>query len=175
MLLIRAEDIRDTKEVLKMAITRFRRLRELDPFTSFFDLPDVFSDRMLDFPRLVGRSRTGDMPTAWHPSVDVYDDEEKVYVKMDLPGVSKDDIDISFDGHILSITGHRKTEKEVNEDGYWSRERYTGEFRRHVHIPTDVGSDDLKATYKDGVLLVTLHKTEKVKKKKIDIESGAKK
>ncbi len=158
-----------------MAITRYRRLKEFEPFKSFFDLPDIFSDRMLDFPRLVGRNWLGDVPTAWHPSVDVYDDEEKVYVKMDLPGVSKDDIDISFDGHILSITGHRKTEDEVKKDGYWSRERYTGEFHRHVHIPTDVGSDDLKATYEDGVLLVTLQKAEKAKKKKIAIESGGKK
>ena len=157
-----------------MAITRYRRLRDMDPFTRFFDAPDVFTDRLMDWPRLFGRDRVFDLPMAWHPSTDVYEEDDKVYVKMDLPGLTKDEIDVSFDGHILSVTGHRKTEKEKDDGCYWSRERYTGEFHRYVHIPVEVGSKDLKAKYEDGVLLVTLEKAEKMKKTKIAIESGKK-
>jgi len=138
------------------------------------DLPDIYSDVMADFPRLFGRDRLADVPLAWHPAVDVYEDNEHVFVRMDLPGLSKDDIDISFDGHILSITGRREEEKSEDSSCYWSRERFRGEFHRYVHIPAEVMSEDLKATFTDGVLEVMLPKAERAKRKKIAIESGEK-
>ena len=91
---------------------------------------------------------------------------------MDLPGLSRDEVDISFDGHILSVTGRRKEEELKETEGYWSRERFAGEFHRFVHVPAEASSDDLKAKYEDGVLRITLHKTEKAKRKKIAIEAG---
>lgn len=157
-----------------MAITRYNRsrgLRALDPFEAFLDLPELYGGRLLDyFPNLFGRDVS---VTAWHPSVDMYEDENNVCVKMDLPGITKDDINMSFDGHILSVTGRRETEKiEDESSSYWSRERYMGEFHRYVHIPGDVDSENLKAKFKDGVLEVTLPKSEKAKTKKIAIESA---
>jgi HSP20 family protein len=156
-----------------MAITRYNRrrgLRTLGPLESFFDFPELYGGRMLDYlPSFFER----DLTVAWHPSVDLYEDGENVYVKMDLPGLSKDDINISFDGHILSITGRREEEEIDEKNGsYWSRERFSGEFHRYVHIPGDVDSESLKARFKDGVLEVTLPKTEKARVKKIAIESG---
>ena len=156
-----------------MAITRYNRsrgLRTLDPFEAILDFPELYGGRILDyFPNFFGRDMS---VTAWHPSVDMYEDENNIYVKMDLPGITKDDINMSFDGHILSVTGRREAEDIEDEGGsYWSRERYIGEFHRYVHIPGDVDSDNLKAKFKDGVLEVTLPKTEKAKAKKIAIES----
>jgi HSP20 family protein len=160
------------KEVSKMTLTRYKRRTDWDPFESFYDFPDVFSERMLDFPRFSGHNHPVAMPTTWHPSADVFEDGGNVYVKMDLPGMSKDDIDISFDGHILSITGRREETELKDTECYWSRERYYGEFHRYVHVPAEVSSEDLKAKYEDGVLMVTLHKEEKAKRKKIAIEAG---
>jgi len=155
-----------------MAITRYRRMRDLDPLTGLLDWPDLFTDTMVGFPRFRGWDRGGDLGTSVHPSVDVYEDDGNVFVRMDLPGMNKDDIDISFDGHVLSVTGRR--EEAMDKDGgcYWSRERFSGEFHRYVHVPADVVADKLKATYESGVLEVSFPKAEKVKRTKIAIESG---
>ena len=155
-----------------MTLTRYRRGTDWEPFRSFYEYPDVFSERMTDFPSFSGHGRGFGAPTAWHPSADVCTDDDNVYMRMDLPGLKKDEIDISFDGHILSITGRRKEEDLEENESYWSRERYFGEFHRFVHIPAEVSSEDLKARYEDGVLTVTLHKEEKAKRKKIAIEAG---
>ncbi len=156
-----------------MAITRYRGLRN-PLFAGMLDLPDWFSDTMLDFPRWYRDEFDVGLPLAWHPPVDMYEFGDNVYVRIDLPGLSKDDIDISFDGHILSVSGRRKEETEGSEICYWSRERFMGDFHRYVHIPGEVVSDNLKATFHDGVLEIALPKSEKSKTKKIAIESGEK-
>ncbi len=155
-----------------MTLTRFRRRTAADPFGTFYGLPERFSDWTPDVPSFFGRGENQGFGMGWHPAADVYEDDGNVYVKMDLPGMSKDDIDISFDGHVLSITGRRKEEEVKEDECYWSRERYLGEFHRYVHVPAEVSSEELKAKYEDGVLRVALHKTESAKKKKIAIESG---
>ena len=157
-----------------MTLTRYKRMRDLDPFTGLLDWPDFFTDTMARFPKFFGREDGRDLVTAIHPAVDVYEDDGYVFVRMDLPGLTKDEIDITFDGHILSVTGRR--EEETAKDGgcYWSRERFAGDFHRYVHIPGDVVSDKLKARYENGVLEVSLPKAEKVKRKKVAIESGKK-
>ncbi len=155
-----------------MTITRYRRRADRDPMSAFYGFPELFSERMFDFPSALGRERDLGFEGAWHPSADIYEDGDNVFVKMDLPGMSKDEIDISFDGHVLSITGRRKEEELKESERYWSRERYFGEFHRYVHIPAEVSSDDLKANYDEGVLRVSLHKTNGAKRKKIAIESG---
>ena len=155
-----------------MTLTRYKRRTDWEPFRSFCDFPEVLAEKMGDFPSFFGRERGFGLPTAWHPSVDVYEDDGNVFVQMDLPGMKKEEIDISFDGHVLSITGRRKEDESIEGGDYWSRERYYGEFHRYVHVPTEVTSDDLKAKYEDGVLVVTLHKAEAAKRKKIAVESG---
>ena len=94
-----------------MAITQYKRRGNWDPFADFYSLADVFADRPAFMPSIFGRDRAAELPGAWHPSVDVMESDEKVFVSMDLPGLTKDEIDISFDGHVLSITGHRNGEK----------------------------------------------------------------
>ena len=157
-----------------MAITRYRRMMDLDPFSGLLDWPDFFTDAMTRFPRLSGWRLGGNGGAAIHPAVDMYEDDEYIFVRMDLPRMTRDEIDISFDGHILSVTGRREEDKAKDGGCYWSRERFTGDFHRYVHIPADVVSDKLKATYDNGVLEVSVPKAEKVKRSKIAIESGKK-
>ncbi|MBI5117144.1 Hsp20/alpha crystallin family protein [Candidatus Poribacteria bacterium] len=155
-----------------MAIVRHRGAREFEPFTNFFDFPELFTDRSVDFPLGFGGRRLLDMPTVWHPTADVFEDDNYFYVRMDLPGMTKDQIALSFDGHILSVTGNRGEGQYGDDTCYWSRERYTGEFHRYVHVPGEVNSENLMAKYESGVLEVALPKTEKAKRLKIAIESG---
>ena len=155
-----------------MTLTKYRRHTDWDPLRTFYGVGDVFADRMMDLPSLLDRERDMGFVSASHPKVDVFEDDGYVFVKMDLPGMSKDEIDISFDGHVLSITGRREEEELKEKECYWSRERFIGEFHRYVHIPAEVSSDDLNATYEDGVLKVRLQKTEGAKRKKVAIESG---
>jgi HSP20 family protein len=149
-------------------------MRDLDPFTGLMDWPDFFTDTMTRLPRLYRWETEGNGGAAIHPAVDMYEDDGYIFVRMDLPGMTKDEIDISFDGHILSVTGRREEDKAKDGGCYWSRERFAGDFHRYVHIPGDVVSDKLKATYENGVLDVSLPKAEKVKRAKIAIESGKK-
>ncbi len=155
-----------------MAIVRHRGLRELEPFANMFDLPELFTDRFLDLPFGFGGRRSSELPTAWHPTADVFEDDNFFYVRVDLPGMTRDQITLSFDGHILSITGRREEPGYGEDTCYWSRERYEGEFHRYVHIPGEVNSENLMAKYESGVLEVALPKTEKAKRLKIPIESG---
>jgi HSP20 family protein len=154
-----------------MALMRYRRrLQDWDPLADLMNLADAFGGRMLDLPRFFDGPTS--QSTIWHPAVDMYEEDDHMVVKLDLPGLKKDDIDISFDGHVLSITGKREEEKMKGDGRYWSDERFKGEFHRYVHIPMEVSSENLSATVKDGVLEVKLPKTEKNKIKKIPIESG---
>jgi HSP20 family protein len=137
------------------------------------DVADVFTDRLGELPFFPDRGSRLGSAQMWHPSVDMFEDDGNVYVKLDVPGMSKDNIDVSFDGHILSITGKREEQVERNDSCYWSRERYEGDFHRYVHIPADIASEEsLKATYDNGVLTITLQKAERSQKKKVAIESG---
>jgi HSP20 family protein len=159
------------RKVLEMALVRFDRRLGWDPIADLLDLTDLYGGRMLDLAKITDGQELV-TPTAWHPAVDMFEDNDNIIVKMDLPGLTKDDIDISFDGHVLSITGQRKIEEMKGEGSYWSKERFSGEFHRYIHLPMEVSSENLSAKFREGVLEVTVPKAEKNKVKKIPIESG---
>ena len=151
-----------------MALMRYRR--RWNPLADALEMTDLFGRRTPDWPDLVYRD--SEVATAWHPAVDMYEDDGNVFVRVDLPGLTKEDVSISFDGHILSITGERKGEESKGDGSYWSKDRFSGEFHRYVHVPVEVSTEGLTATIHDGVLEVTLPKTDSSKVKKIPIESG---
>jgi HSP20 family protein len=154
-----------------MALMRYRRgVRGWDPLADVLEMTDLLGGRVMEWPRLF--QRDSEIATAWHPAVDMYEDDGHVFVRMDLPGLTKEEVNISFDGHLLSITGERKEEEKRGDGSCWSKERFSGEFHRHVHVPVEVSTEGLTATIHDGVLEVTLPKTENSKVKKIPIESG---
>jgi len=105
----------------------------------------------------------------WTPALDVYEDKDNLIVKAELPGMKREEIDISFHDGTLTITGERKYE-EKNEDAETYRaERFFGKFHRTLALPKPVQSDKATATYKDGILTVTLPKTEEAKTKQIQV------
>jgi HSP20 family protein len=95
---------------------------------------------------------------AWMPDVDVFEKNGKVVIRTDLPGMRPEDIDVSVEGDLLTIKGHREEEKEVKEEDYYCSERATGDFLRTVRLPEGAAPDKVDAHYENGVLEVTIPK-----------------
>jgi HSP20 family protein len=106
----------------------------------------------------------------WSPPLDVFQDKDHVFVKVELPGMKKEDIEISLHENNLSISGERKHEQEVKEGESFRSERFFGRFHRSVSLPVQVQPDTVKAQYKDGILGVTLQKAEEAKPKQIEVQ-----
>jgi HSP20 family protein len=106
---------------------------------------------------------------AWAPALDVDEDKDNYTVRVELPGLKREGIEVSLQDGALVITGER-TEEKVGEGTEVHRsERFYGKFQRALTLPEPVAADKVKADYKDGVLTVTLPKTEEAKPKKIDV------
>ncbi len=103
------------------------------------------------------------------PSIDLYDDGEDLVVKAEIPGANEKDIDVSLEDGILSIKGERKLEHEDKKDNYYKIERSYGAFSRSLRLPTEVKTDEAKASYKNGILEIRIPKEEKAKPKKVKI------
>jgi HSP20 family protein len=95
--------------------------------------------------------------------VDIYENEDSVVVKAELPGVDKKDIKVDLKDGVLTLTGERSHEKEVNEDKYYRKERAYGRFHRSFTVPAEIDPDKIKAEFKDGVLKVEIPKPEEQK------------
>lgn len=112
--------------------------------------------------------------TAWAPSVDVYETENELVIKADLPEVAEKDLDVRVENNMLTIRGERKFEQSVKEENYLRMERSYGSFGRSFSLPNTVDAQAIKAQYTDGVLTVTLPKRAESKPKqvKINITNG---
>ena len=130
------------------------------------DLRDEI-DRLFESP--LGETRTSQLLSGWTPALDVYEEKDHFIVKAELPGMKKEDIEVSFHDGGLSISGERKSETKHEDAEVYRAERFFGRFQRTVALPTPVAVDKAKASYKDGVLTVTLPKTEEAKPKHIDV------
>lgn len=148
-----------------MAIERYRGW--LHPWNPFRELEEM-RQRMESLFR----------PVAWPsstegavlvPPIDMYEEKDKYVVKAELPGMKKDEIDISVTDNVLTIKGERKEEKEKKEGNYFFSERYYGTFLRSLNLPGNVDAKKICASYKDGVLQIDLPKTEEEKEKKIEV------
>ncbi len=106
----------------------------------------------------------------WSPAVDLIEDKDKLSVKAELPGMKREDIEVSLHGDTLSISGERKEEKERKEGENYRAERFFGRFQRTIHLPQPVDGNKVEASYRDGVLTITLPKTEEAKRKQIEIK-----
>ena len=105
----------------------------------------------------------------WAPPVDIYETDDALILKAELPGVSKDDVSIEIHQNTLILRGQRKHEAEVKEDNYHRVERAYGTFQRSFMLPTLVDQEHVQATYHDGVLELRLPKSEAAKPKRIAI------
>ncbi len=136
-------------------------------FSRLTDLRDEI-DRLFDVP-LAELAHTSRLLSGWTPAMDLYEDKDNFYVKAELPGMKKEEIDLSLHDGSLSISGERKQDVKVEEGEVYRAERFFGKFQRTVTLPTPVAVDRVKAEYKDGLLLVTLPKAEEAKPKRIDV------
>jgi len=137
------------------ALNRWGNLR--DELNSFFDMP--FSSNF---------GRTGQLFTGWSPVLDLYESGDHFVAVIELPGMRKEDIDISLHDGTLTISGERKRESNNGETAQRT-ERYVGTFRRSITLPTRVDAGKVSATYQDGILKVTLPKAEDAKPKQIKV------
>src|SRR5262245_45196239 len=105
----------------------------------------------------------------WSPPVDVYEDQDAIVIKVDLPGMKQEEIDIERNNETLTIKGERKFEDEARREKYVRVERQYGLFQRSFTIGIPVEAEKVKATYRDGILELTLPKAEAVKPKKVQV------
>lgn len=104
------------------------------------------------------------------PVLDVYEEKDEVVVKAELPGLSKDEIEVNLTGSMLTLKGEKKKEEEIKEKDYYRSERSYGAFTRSVELPSEVKTDQVRATFKDGVLEIRAPKTEEAKKKSVSVK-----
>jgi HSP20 family protein len=118
------------------------------------------------------RSGHADLAT-WAPPVDIYETENELVVKAELPDFQDKDIDVRITNNTLTIRGERKFEKDVKEDNYLRIERAYGSFVRSFSLPNTVSSENIRADYRNGVLTLHMAKREESKPKQIKVSVAA--
>jgi len=146
-----------------MAIVRF------EPFRELISLQDRMNRLFNESYRSQGSEDDWALGGTWAPAVDIYEHENNIVIKAELPGVDPKDVDIRLDNNVLTVNGERKLDNEVKKENYHRVERSYGAFTRSFTLPTTVDPSGIKAEYKDGVLRVTLPKREEAKPKQIQI------
>jgi HSP20 family protein len=106
----------------------------------------------------------------WQPSVDIYETEDSIVIKAELPDVDQKDIEVRIEDNTLTLKGERKHEGEVKKENYHRIERYFGSFQRSFSLPTNIYQDNVSASCDKGVLTITLPKKEDTKPKQIKVE-----
>lgn len=148
---------------------------EADPFYSLHrEIDRLFDDFM---GRGFGLTRFGDFTdrfSAFNPQVDVTENDKEIKVAAELPGLDEKDIEVSLSGDMLTISGEKKAEKEDKRENYYRMERSYGSFQRSVALPVEVDTEKVEATFKNGVLQVTLPKLHpgQETRKKISVKTG---
>jgi len=142
-----------------MKLVRFQ-----NPVLSHFSGFGRLSSLQDELNRLFAESAQG-----WAPVVELAEDKNNFTVTAELPGLKKEDINVTLLEGTLTISGERKQERKVEEGNVHRSERYFGRFERSITLPSEVAADAVKADYKDGLLTVTLPKSEAAKPKKIGV------
>lgn len=138
--------------------------RGISPFPELMEL-----QRSLD--QVFGAGRTPENTGfAWQPAVDIFETDNEIIIKMELPEVNKDDVQVNLDDRTLTIRGERKLEFEDRRESYHRVERSYGQFARSFTVPPNIAREGLKAQYKDGILRVVLPKAEEAKPRQIEVE-----
>lgn len=151
-----------------MKLMRFQR--PLWPeFNQITNLRDEIN-RLFETP-LEEWARGSDVLNAWSPALDLYEDKDNLIVRAELPGLKKEEIDISLHDGTLAISGERKQEKKLEDSQTSREERFYGKFQRSLGLPKAVNPNAVKASYKDGILTVTLPKTEEAKPRQIAVNA----
>ena len=137
----------------------------------FHDLEKLQGDMNRVFNAFSSESNrnTGLLEGNWAPAIDVYDSHDNIMIRADLPGMNKEDIEVTIHGDTLIIKGEKKIENDVKEEDCIRTERFYGNFNRTVTLPSEIDHEKVNATYKHGVLELILPKKEEKKPKRIDV------
>jgi len=149
-------------------------LTRWEPFREFATLQDRLNRLFRESYDDAGRDESLTTST-FAPAVDVYEDEHKVTLKVEAPGIDEKDIDIRVENNTLTVHGERKIEKEEKEENYRRVERQYGSFTRHFTLPQTVDTENVSASYEKGVLKITLPKKAEAKPKQIKVSVGSEK
>ena len=152
-------------------MTRWQPFRELS----------TMQDRMNRMDRLFRESYSPEGPeealttTNFAPPVDIYEDEHNIALKLEVPGIDENDIDVRIEGNTLTVHGERKIEKEEKEENFRRIERQYGSFTRSFTLPSSVDPGQVNANYDKGVLKINLAKKAEAKPKQIKVNVGSEK
>jgi HSP20 family protein len=151
-------------------------IAKYDPFREVRSLQDEVN-RLFTTAFPSGSGREDMMGGAWYPKVDIYENSENLVLEAELPGMNRDDFELSFENNLLTLKGERKFEKRDEGDNYHRVERAYGSFTRSFNLPPTVTADGAKAEFVNGVLHISLPRREETKARKIEVlgaDAGAK-
>lgn len=149
---------------MRTALTRWNPRSDLvrDRFSRMFE--DAFNDMLRPFEAEEVSERR------WAPSVDIRENDDQVTLFVDLPGMKKEDVNLTLENNVLTISGERKFEEEHSNENYHRIERSYGQFTRSFTLNQNVRMDEVEANFEDGVLVVNLPKEEEAKPRRISIK-----
>jgi len=139
-----------------------------DPFRELRSLQDEMT-RLFTGVAPAGFNREEMTRGAWAPSVDIYEDKDRLILEAELPGMNREDFDISVENNVITLSGERKFEKKTEGDNYHRVERSYGSFTRSFTLPQTVTAEGATADFENGVLHVSLPKREETKARRIEI------
>ncbi len=139
-----------------------------DPFRELRNLQDEMT-RLFTGSRPASFNREEMTHGAWAPSVDIFEDKDRLILEAELPGMNREDFEISVENNVITLSGERKFEKKTEGDNYHRIERSYGSFTRSFTLPQTVTADGATADFENGVLRVALPKREETKARKIEI------
>lgn len=145
-------------------------IRRWNPFSELEDILERYNSQ--GFPRIGGDNASQDIlrKTDWAPAVDISETAESFVIKAELPGVDRKDVKVTVHDGVLMMQGERRAESENKDKKHHRIERFYGSFARSFTLPDNVDEDHIRADYKDGILHLTLAKTEKSKPKAIEVK-----
>ena len=154
-----------------MAMERWRPFGSVDRWEPFRNMSEIQGEVNRLFDTFLGRSLPSSPATrSWLPAVDLHENKDDLVLTVEVPGVREKDVTVSMTGDLLSIKGERRMEDQSKDHQYRHVERVYGQFERLIQLPMAVQADKVKATYRDGVLQITLPKAEELKPREIKID-----
>jgi len=155
---------KELKEGNEMSIVRY------DPFRDLRTLQEEVN-RLFSTNLTRGFAEEGIGRGAWNPSVDIYENKDQIVLEAELPGMNREDFELSVENNVIVLRGERQFEKKDEADNYHRVERSYGSFTRSFTLPQTVSAEGATAEYRNGVLRVTLPKREEAKSRRIEISA----
>jgi HSP20 family protein len=154
-----------------MRLARYQR-PDLWSWSGFNQLTSLRDEINNLFESTFSNGSGSDVFNTWAPALDVYEDKDNLIVRAEVPGMKKEQIEISLHDNVLTVSGERRNEKKYEGSQTSREERFFGGFTRSVALEKQVDANRVKAAYKDGVLTITLPKAEEAKPRQIEIQSN---